>query len=31
MGATAVAILHSYSDIMIDLKVAKEEVKALKN
>jgi len=31
MGAAAVAVLHSNPDFMIDLKVAKEEVKALKN
>ena len=31
MGATAVAMLHSNTDFMIDLAVAKEEVSALKN
>jgi acid phosphatase (class A) len=30
MGAAAVAVLHSNTDFMIDLKVAKEEVTALK-
>jgi acid phosphatase (class A) len=30
MGAAAVAMLHSNTDFMIDLKAAKEEVKALK-
>jgi acid phosphatase (class A) len=30
MGAAAVAVLHSNADFMIDLKVAKEEVTALK-
>jgi acid phosphatase (class A) len=31
MGASAVAVLHSNTDFMIDLEAAKEEVKALKN
>lgn len=31
MGATAVAMLHSNTDFVIDLKVAKEEISALRN
>ena len=31
MGAAAVAKLHANADFIIDLKVAKEEIKALKN